>query len=313
MAKTKRAAVFDIGSNSLKLIAGEFTDNQHDPTILLERSKGTRLGEEAHETSHLKPQAIQRTMDGLMELKALAESLQISTWRAVATSAVRDAKNRKEFTERFKKEMGFHVEVLSGDEEASLIYHGVVSDPKIHGGKDQLLVMDSGGGSAEWIRGTSSKIEKRISLDLGCVRMTDRFLRGDPYTSESFNEMMQFYRKNLEHLKNDFSAKDRVMIGTGGSICTAAALEKTLTSFKHREIHGQNITLEELRTLTEKLRSLPYAERMKLQGIPPKRGDIIVAGVALFVVAMEALGASTITASLRGLRYGLLLDSLKSS
>jgi exopolyphosphatase / guanosine-5'-triphosphate,3'-diphosphate pyrophosphatase len=312
MAKTKRAAVFDIGSNSLKLIAGELTDSQHDPNILLERSKGTRLGEEAHETSHLKPQAIQRTMEGLVELKALAEPLQISTWRAVATSAVRDAKNRKEFTEQFKTKMGFPVEVLTGDEEASLVYQGVVSDPKIHGGKENLLVMDSGGGSAEWIRGTPSKIEKRISLDLGCVRMTDRFLRGDPYTSESFNEMILFYRKNLENLKNDFSAKDRAMIGTGGSICTAVALEKTHSSFKNRNIHDQGITLEELRTLVEKLRSIPYAERMKLQGIPPKRGDIIVAGVALFAITMEMLGASTITASLRGLRYGLLLDSLKT-
>lgn len=312
MAKHKRVAVFDIGSNSIKLIAGEWVDHHSDPKILIEGSRGTRLGEEAHETSHLKPKAIQRTMDALVELSAMAAPFHITHWRAVATSAVRDAKNREEFLDQFKKKLGFETEVLSGDEEAELIYQGVVSDSKIHGGKEQLLVMDSGGGSAEWIRGTPSKIEKRISLDLGCVRMTDRFLRGDPYTLESFQEMMRFYRKNLENLKKDFCAKDHVMIGTGGSICTAAALTKTLTSFKNREIHGQSITFEELRDLTEKLRSLPHSERMKLQGIPPKRGDIIVAGVALFVMALEVLGSSTITASLRGLRYGLLLNSLKS-
>jgi exopolyphosphatase / guanosine-5'-triphosphate,3'-diphosphate pyrophosphatase len=311
MPKIGRAGIFDIGSNSIKMLVGEATRDQKDPDILLERSKGTRLGEEAHETSFLKPEAIQRTIEALIELKALADPYHVTTWRAVATSAVRDAKNRKDFIDRFKDKMGFSVDVLSGEEEASLIYQGVVSDPHVEGNDKKLLVMDSGGGSAEWIKGTSNKIENRISLDLGCVRMTDRFLRGDPYTSESFNEMMNFYQKNLEHLKAEFSAKDRVMIGTGGSICTAVALEKTLPSFKNRHVHGQKITLEELKSLLNRLKSAPCAERMKLHGMPQKRGDIIVAGVGLFVVAMEKLEAASITASLRGLRYGVLLQSLK--
>ncbi len=300
-----------MGSNSIKLLVAELRPLAA-PRILLEKSSGTRLGEGIHHHFRLSRPAMKRTLDEARTFKKEAKKLHAREWIAVATSAVRDASNRREFEKQFRKRMGFSLRVLGGNEEAELIYRGATSDPKLAGPRSRILVMDSGGGSAEWIRGTRNRISHRVSLGLGCVRMTERFIRGDPCTEESFRRMLAWYDKKLQSLRRNFTAKGCVMIGTGGSISTAAVLDLDHPTFHEHRVHGHTLTLRTLEALLEKLKSLTNAERVAWNGIPRKRADIIVAGVALFVTAMRTLGAKKITASLRGLRYGVLMERMKS-
>jgi len=148
-------------------------------------------------------------------------------------------------------------------------------------------------------------------MDLGCVRMTERFLCGDPYTKKSYRALLDYYERRLRLLRKDFSGEGRLMIGTGGSICTAATLDQKTSSFQSHLIHGHTISLRRLKALLKKLRKMTNAERLEWEGLPKKRADIIVAGLALFVVAMQILGMKRVTTSLRGLRYGILLQEWK--
>ena len=308
-SRPKRVAVIDLGSNSVKLLVAQQQPGLR-PHILSERSEGTRLGEGIHRRFRLGDGAMERTLDVLKDYRREGEALAAGEWAAVATSAVRDADNGAEFQRRFRKAMGFHLRVLSGDEEAELIFRGATSDHDLVTEGARTLVMDSGGGSAEWVSGVAGRVEKRISIPLGCVRMTERFLRGDPYSQKSYESMMGYYEERVRALRADFSAKDCLILGTGGSLCTAAALDMDLPAFSTQHVHGYTMSRETVAFLAERLRRMKNSERLKLPTMPRKRADILVAGVALFDVAMRVLGARWITVSTRGLRYGVLLELL---
>ncbi len=301
--------IFDLGSNSIKMMVAREHPGK-SPEILAEKSVGTRLGERQEGATDLTDAAIQRTLEAMVAFREQHKDLHITQWKAVATSAVREASNRHVLEQRFEEILGFPLSVISGEEEANLIYLGVTRDKDLVPKDARLLVMDSGGGSAEWICGTPDHIERRISLDLGCVRMTRRFLKGDPYTKESHHALIEHYHAQLEPLVGNFSAKDHLMIGTGGSICTAAAIDLAAPHFHHKKIHGHVMKRHEIHELDKKLRAMTNSERLALQGMPGKRADIIVAGIALFVVAMKLFDAHHITSSLRGLRYGVLAKEL---
>jgi exopolyphosphatase/guanosine-5'-triphosphate,3'-diphosphate pyrophosphatase len=298
-----RIAVIDIGSNTAKLLVAE---KDRIWNVLTEESVTTRLGRKAFTEGCLGRKAISKTLETAQFFKHVAQEYQVDRWIAVATSAVREAGNRKSFEARFEKEMGFPIRVLSGNEEAELIYRGAVSDVTGVGPRDRLVVMDSGGGSAEWILGTKTRIIDRVSLGLGCVRMTELFLRGDPYSEKSYQKMQAWYHRKLLPLKKRFRIRNRLLIGTGGSITTAAALQWSMEDGAHVDIHNRKLSFSKLKGMLGDLRVMNQKTRRELRALPRKRADIIVAGIALFVAAMEVLEANDITISLRGLRYGIL-------
>ncbi len=307
--RPRRLAVMDLGSNSVKLLLAQHQKGMR-PHVLLEKSEGTRLGEGIHQNFRLHEEAMERTLEVVGEYRRESAALGVTEWRAVATSAVRDAENRREFERRFRKRMGFSLQILSGVEEASLIYRGATSDRDLAPPGAPLLIMDSGGGSAEWVRGTPERIEEQASLELGCVRMTERFLRSDPYTRESYGSLTTYYEERLHPFRKTFEARGRTLLGTGGSICTAAAVDMALPSLGNSHVHGYTMTRETMTEMAEKLRSMRNNRRLDLHGMPRKRADIIVAGVALFAVAMRVFDARLITVSTRGLRYGLLMQAV---
>lgn len=301
--------MIDLGSNSVKLLVAQQQMGLR-PHILLERSEGTRLGEGIHRHFRLGEGAMERTLDVLKEYRREGEALAAVEWAAAATSAVRDADNGLEFQRRFQKAMGFRLRVLSGEEEAGLIFRGATSDHDLVREGARALVMDSGGGSAEWVAGVAGKVERQVSIPLGCVRMTERFLRGDPYSRKSYENLVGYYEERVRPLRTDLAVKEGLMLGTGGSICTAAALDMDLPAYSTQHVHGYAMSRETVAYLAQRLRSMKNSERLKLGTMPRKRADIIVAGVALFDVAMRVLGARWITVSTRGLRYGVLLELL---
>lgn len=306
----QKIAVFDIGSNSIKCLVAEITSSSQ-VNVLFEDSQQTRLGEGIHHNFCLSEQAMERTLSAFLKMRTKCEEIHPQQWRAVATSAVRDATNRRDFEKRFLQQMGFPLRLLTGEEEARLIFKGVVSDHEINSnaiqgevrrGQPFLLVMDVGGGSAEWIQGKGLEIQTHVSLDLGCVRMTERFLRGDPYSEDSFNTLCAYYQERLSDLKEPLKVHQGKMIGTGGSLITATAL------LGNCQFHGIEIQLQTLESLLSRLRKMTQADRLQLKSLPEKRADIIVAGIALFVVAMKLFNAPQIWTSTRGLKYGILLE-----
>jgi exopolyphosphatase/guanosine-5'-triphosphate,3'-diphosphate pyrophosphatase len=280
-----RRAVIDIGTNTVKLLVADLQHGRLSP--VLEKDQTTRLGEGLNRSRQLSAAAIQRTVQAIEQFLAEARALGATDIVALATSAARDALNRNEFLAASP----LPVEVLDAEREAALIYRGVATDPACSG--QPLLVLDVGGGSAEIIQGKAETVERWTSLPLGAVRLTEQF--GD----ERFAELCAHLRRTLQQALQGFSLHGRTFIGTGGSIITLARIAGAGPD--HAVLSQQQI-----RELLARLHALPLAERKKLPGLPPERADIIVAGTAVFIVAMEILGAPAIAVSVRTLRYGAL-------
>ena len=209
-----RYAVFDLGSNSIKFVVAETkTGRIH---ILHEQSISTRLAEHLIDTCELRPEAITRTLEALRELRAQATAMSVEIFRAVATSAVRDSRNRKVFLKAARDVLGFPVRLLSGSEEAETIFSGVTADPHWRG-KD-LFILDVGGGSAEWVQGHQRKMEKRISLPLGAVRLRERFLHEYPVAPDTAGLLVETVRGQISHPLAHYSLGPRRLVGTGGTV-----------------------------------------------------------------------------------------------
>jgi exopolyphosphatase/guanosine-5'-triphosphate,3'-diphosphate pyrophosphatase len=286
-----RRAVIDIGTNTVKLLVADVQDGKVVP--VMSKDQTTRLGEGVNESKHLSRIAIARTVEAIDHFIADAREFGAPEIIALATSAARDAANCDEFLRAVRSKCGLDVQVISCEREAELIFRGVSSDP---GWSSQpILVLDVGGGSAEFIQGERGNIERFQSLPLGAVRLTEQY-------GEDFAGLVGFLRETLHKSLAVYSVQNRRMIGTGGTITTLARIERGT-------LDRVSISQEELRALVARLNSLPLAERKKVPGLPPERADIIVAGGAVFLVAMELLGAFELTVSVRSLRHGALLSA----
>jgi len=304
-----RYAVFDIGSNSIKFIVAETRRGQI--RILREHSISTRLAEHLIDTCELRPEAIARTLTALRQLRAEATTLQVEHFRAVATSAVRDSRNRREFLKAARAALGFPVRLLSGNEEAETIFSGVTADPYWRG-KDMFL-LDVGGGSVEWVQGHHGKFEKRISLPLGAVRLRERFLHHYPVVDDTADLLVETVHAQITHPLAHYSLGSRRLIGTGGTITCLVAIHKGLADFDPRKIDHASLTIEQVRALMRRFVGRTLDELRALPGLPPKRADLIIPGTAVVLATMELLGARRISVSIRGLRYGVLTAAIREN
>ena len=286
-----RRAVIDIGTNTVKLLVADVSERQMVPVATKDRT--TRLGEGVDDSKRLLPAAMARTVRAIQDFLAEARALGATDCVAVATSAARDAANRDEFLGQVRHVCGLDVELISGGREAELIFRGVSSDSEWSGAP--ILVVDVGGGSAEFIQGVGGKMELFQSLPLGALRLTEKFGEG------RFAELCEHLRATLTPALAGYSASRCRLIGTGGTITTLARIECGA-------VDHATISREKLEALLERLEAMPLAERKKVPGLPPERADIIVAGGVVLLMAMEVLEASELTVSVRNLRYGALVS-----
>ncbi len=304
-----RRAVIDIGTNTVKLLVAEVRQGQVVP--LVAKDCTTRLGEGVSEHKRLSPSAIARTVEAVKGFHAEAKAQGAEDVIALTTSASRDAANRDEFFEGVRRACGLEVQLISGDREAELIFRGVSSDPEWSGAR--ILVVDVGGGSAEFIQGAGGKMEVFRSLPLGALRLTEKFGEG------RFAELCQYLQGTLRGALADYKAGSCRMIATGGTIttlgniCRAAAPAAVVPSqqaerLPYNTIDHSKLTRNGVKSLVDRLRAIPLSERKKVPGLPPERADIIVAGGAVLLMAMEVLEARELTVSVRNLRYGALVS-----
>jgi exopolyphosphatase/guanosine-5'-triphosphate,3'-diphosphate pyrophosphatase len=286
-----RRAVIDIGTNTVKLLVADISQHQAVPVFAMDCT--TRLGEGVDLSKNLLPAAMVRTIRAIQDFLAEARALGATDCVALTTSAARDAANRDGFLAQVRHVCGLDVELISGEREAELIFRGVSSDPEWSGAS--ILVVDVGGGSAEFIQGAGGKMEFFRSLPLGALRLTEKFGEG------RFIELCEQLRATLREALADCKVRGHRMIGTGGTIVTLAKVECGA-------VDHATISREKLQALVRRLEAMPLAKRKKVPRLPPERADIIVAGGAVFLMAMEVLGADELTVSVRNLRYGALLS-----
>jgi exopolyphosphatase/guanosine-5'-triphosphate,3'-diphosphate pyrophosphatase len=289
MTFSMRRAVIDIGSNTVKLLVAEVSDGLISPVI--SKSQTTRLGENLNQTGRLAHSAIDRSVDAIGQFADNARSLGATDVIAVSTSAVREAGNRDKFTDAVWTACRLDVQVLTGQREAELIFRGVCTDPAFS--RERILVMDIGGGSAEFILGQAGQIERAQSLRLGAVRLTEQF------AGKSFAELAEALRTELHAELAGLECETWRMIGTGGTITTLAKV------LGHEPDHAC-VSQEKMRAIVAQLDAMSLEERRQVPGLPADRADIIVAGGAVALFAMERLGALELTVSTRGLRHGIL-------
>jgi exopolyphosphatase / guanosine-5'-triphosphate,3'-diphosphate pyrophosphatase len=278
-----RVAAVDLGTNSTRLLVADVEDGAVDEVV--RRLRITRLGEGVDERRRLLPLPIARVRNVLAEYRQEADSLGVERTLAFATSAVRDAENGEAFLGELEWSYGFETRLLSGDEEAMLTLRGVSAGREL---APRTLVFDVGGGSTELI------LDGHVSLDVGCVRLTERF-------GEDAEACAAFTAKLLPDLE------PAAAIGVAGTVTTLAALDLGLADYDPSAIHGHRLSRDAVHDLRDRLAATPLDERRRLPGLEPERAPVIVAGAAIVAAILDRYGLDELEASERDILHGAAL------
>ena len=307
---SRRLAFIDIGTNTILCLIAELKrDGSFD--VLDDLAEITRLGQGVHQTRTINPEGEERSFKVLERYLERCKGLNVEKIIAVGTSALRDARNSAAVCARFKEQLGLDVRVISGDEEAAYSFLAVQRGLPLK--QQELLVVDVGGGSTEFIRGNEAGVSQAVSINIGSVRLTEQFLHSDPVQEEECEKMMAAVERALAQLPRPWLKDSSILtlIGIAGTCTTLAAVEKKLTNYSHSEVHGGLLTLDEVQRQIELFQSKPIEERKAIPGLEPKRADVILAGACLIEKIMTLFHSERIIVSDHGVRYGLLHECIK--
>lgn len=279
-------AAIDCGTNSTRLLIVDRNGATLERKMIV-----TRLGAGVDERHLLDREAIDRTLAALRTYRSSMDSHGVVNVRATATSAARDASNANEFFDAAEEIIGVRPELLEGSEEGSLSYRGATSGLAFESGP--FLVCDLGGGSTELVAGTpDGAIAAVVSLNIGCVRITERFLTSDPPSMAEIVAAQQFVRTEFAAAISRLPAllSPRTFVGVAGTVSTLTGLQLGLVEYEREALHHQRLTVAEVESLFEQLAEMTVGARRALPGIEPGRADVIVGGALVLVEAMRALG-----------------------
>lgn len=309
---SRRLAFIDIGTNTLLCLIAEL-QNDGSFHVLEDFAEITRLGQGVQRTGRISPDGEERSLEVLRHYLERCHYLDVQEIRAVGTSALRDAQNSDEVRARFKQELGFDVRVISGDQEATYSFLAVQQGLRLD--RQELLVIDVGGGSTEFIRGSESGISQAVSINIGSVRLTEQFLHSDPVRKEECEKMVAAVERELAALPHQWLKDSSILhlVGIAGTFTTLSAVEKKLARYSHSEVHGSRLTLSEVRRQVALFQAKTIPERKAIPGLEPKRADVILAGVYLIERIMTLFDSESVIVSDQGVRYGLLHECLKHS
>jgi exopolyphosphatase / guanosine-5'-triphosphate,3'-diphosphate pyrophosphatase len=301
-----RYAAIDIGSNSIRMEAAEVLPGQ-TPRILVSDREVTRLGESVFRNGAVSEEAIYATCVVLARMAELYRKAEVIGVRAVATSAIRDARNQKVFIERASLAAGTPVEIISGREEARLIHLGVNSNWPQTGKK--VLLIDIGGGSAEIIASENGQLRESFSKPLGAVRLTENFLKDDPPDPHQLHQMHEYIGQKLEGAvrRLERSPWERA-IATSATAAAAVGAIARVPRAKRDEIDRLRVSAAQVRQLYSRLASLSLSARRKVTGIGPRRAEIIIAGCAVLLDFLEKFHLPAVYYSRAGVRDGIIAD-----
>lgn len=297
-------AAIDCGTNSTRLLV---SDGRGRP--LERRMRITRLGQGVDASRRLHPDALARTMAVLAEYRTSLEAHGVERVRMVATSAVRDATNREDFLDAAEATVGSRPELLDGEEEGRLSFRGATTglDPD----EGPFLVVDIGGGSTEFVTGTSEPVGV-ISVDVGCVRMTEKYLHSDPPSALELSQAISVMRSHLDDVQREVPAvKEAVrLVGLAGTVTTMAAVEIGLHEYDPERIHHFELTRAAAEDVFRTLATERRADRIHNPGLEEARADVIVGGAAILVAIMRHFDFRSCLVSEADILDGLVLSVL---
>ncbi len=295
-----RVAAIDLGTNTTRLLVADVDDGRIEE--LSRRTEITGLGEGVDERRKLLPLPIARVRNCLSDYRRELESLGAERTLAVATSAIRDAENGEAFLGEVEWSYGFTTRLLSGEQEAQLSFRGVGTGREL---PEETLVIDLGGGSTELIVGSGDEIDFHTSLDIGSVRLTERFIASDPPTDAELVDCSAAVRSALEQV----TAEAKTGIGVAGTITSIAALDLGLAEYDRERVHRHRLTIGGVEAQLARLASLTLAQRRELPAFEPKRAPVIVAGAVILREVMGHFGLAELEISERDILDGAALEA----
>ena len=296
-----RVAAIDQGTNTTRLLVADVADGRLDEVH--RETRITRLGERVDARRRLLPVPIARVRNVLSDYRRTAESLGAARMLLIATSAVRDAENGEAFLGEIEWSYGFATQLLSGHDEAELTYRGVAAGRDLDGG---TLIVDVGGGSTELVAAGADGLRFHDSLDIGCVRLTERFLASDPPTEKELAACAAAVQALLaERVPDD--VRPRAAIGVAGTITSLAALDLRLDEYDSDRVHGRRLSRPAVEEQLALLACVPLETRRTIRPLEPERAQVIVAGVVILREILDHFGLESIEASERDILDGAAL------
>jgi exopolyphosphatase/guanosine-5'-triphosphate,3'-diphosphate pyrophosphatase len=296
-------AAVDCGTNSTRLLISD------GRTQIERHMRVTRLGAGVDRTGRLDPEAIERTLSVMRDYRAIMDRYEVAGVRIAATSASRDAANRADFFGPATEILGAEPELISGTEEAQLSFDGATRDlPPVDG---RTLVVDIGGGSTEFALGTD-ELESSLSVDMGCVRMTEKFLHHDPPLAEELSNALSVVEQHLDDVAREVpGAGDAVrFVGLAGTVTTIAAVELGLAEYSRDAIHHFVLTRDAAEDVFRTLATEAIEDRRHNPGLDPGRVDVIVGGCCVLLGIFRYFGFGECVVSEADILDGLILSQL---
>jgi exopolyphosphatase/guanosine-5'-triphosphate,3'-diphosphate pyrophosphatase len=295
-----RCAAIDCGTNSTRLLIADQSGGTLERLMRI-----TRLGQGVDARGRLAPEAVDRTVEVLREYRKVMDEHEVDRVRMTATSAARDAANRDEFFSAATEVIGVAPELLTGDQEAELSFRGAVGELDVAEGP--FLVVDIGGGSTEFAVGSEAPTGT-ISLDIGCVRLTEKYLHHDPPRPEELSATLQVVETYLEDVVRELPQVHdaRRFVGLAGTVTTVAAVELGLAAYDRDRIHHFELTKAAVEDVFRTLATESRAERVANPGLEPERADVIVGGCCILVRIMRFFGFDTCLVSEADILDGLV-------
>lgn len=295
-ARTERFAAIDCGTNSIRLLIIEKRSDSVDVMPLVRELRLVRLGEGVDRTREFSASALERTFAAIDEYSSIIHHHDVRFVKFVATSATRDVSNREVFARGIQERLGVDLTVIDGHEEAELSFNGAVAYVRNdHPGP--YLVIDIGGGSTEFVMGTSS-VEYAKSVDIGCVRMAERHMHTDPPTALAVESARADIDAAIaQALQTVPAPRALTLVGVAGTVTTVAAIALGLREYDSERVDGAVITAEQVAHVSERLLSMSRDERLALPGVEPGRVDVIGAGSLILRRIMDLTGADHLVVS----------------
>jgi len=291
-------AAIDIGTNSVRLLITDSVGNELERLMRM-----TRLGQGVDVTGELAPEAIARTVAVLSEYASRLRLHGVERVRVAATSAARDARNGADFFDAAERALGTRPELLSGDAEARWSFFGATLGLSLSAAP--FLVIDLGGGSTEFVLGTE-RPESAISLQMGCVRMTERHLQSDPPTPEQLRVCEADVRRELRRVREVIDvSKARTVVGLAGTVTALSAMQLGLTEYDASRTHHSRLSAAQVSVLCTRLTQATVVERRALLA-EPARAEVIVGGALVLATIMNELGLRELLVIERDIVYGLV-------
>jgi exopolyphosphatase/guanosine-5'-triphosphate,3'-diphosphate pyrophosphatase len=307
-------ASVDIGTNSTRVLVARPTalPGRSGPVldVLDRRNTITRLGQGIGASGRLAPEAVERTLDCLRGYREILDRHAVERVRVAATSASRDAANRDEFFDAVEGIVGTRPELLSGDEEGRVSFLGATGD--LDHGDGPFLIVDIGGGSTEFIVGTD-EVEGVMSVDVGCVRLTEKFLQHDPPQPEELTACISLTDAYLDDVVRELPAvsEARTLVGLAGTITTVAAVEIGLDVYDRDRIHHFGLTRDAAEDVFRTLATESRDQRIHNPGLEEARADVIVGGCCVLVALFRRFGFDEMIVSEADILDGLALSLLE--